>query len=70
MPEREASHQADHDEVMDEIHMPSPSVWPMTLAFGISMVGLGILTDLVFLVFGAVVSIIALAGWAGEMRHE
>jgi hypothetical protein len=32
--------------------------------------GLGVLTNVVFIIFGAMVSIAALAKWAGEMRHE
>lgn len=65
----EARHDAaeQHEEQM---HMPPPSIWPITLAAGISILGLGILTNVVFILFGALVAIWALWGWAAEMRHE
>jgi cytochrome c oxidase subunit 1 len=54
----------------EHLHLPSPSIWPLTLAFGVTIMGLGVLTNVVFIIFGAMVSIAALAKWAGEMRHE
>lgn len=52
------------------IHMPSPSIWPITAAFGVTMIGFGFLGGVAFGVFGAIVLIISLWGWIGEMRHE
>jgi cytochrome c oxidase subunit 1 len=69
MAERSTDDRHDNDEV-EHVHMPSPSIWPLTLAFGVSMVGLGFLTNWVFIVFGAVFCVWAFWGWAQEMRHE
>jgi cytochrome c oxidase subunit 1 len=56
--------------VEEHLHLPSPSIWPLTLAFGVTIMGLGVLTNIVFILFGAIVSFAALAKWAGDMRHE
>jgi cytochrome c oxidase subunit 1 len=69
MSDHEASHQ-DKEAGGEHLHLPSPSIWPITLAFGVSMMGLGVLTNFVFIIFGAIVSIAALVRWAGELRHE
>lgn len=54
----------------DGIHMPSPSVWPIVSAFGITMISFGILTGWAFGIFGGVVLAISLWKWAGEMRRD
>ena len=33
---------------MNEHHLPSPSMWPMTVAGGLTLAGFGILTSLAF----------------------
>lgn len=55
---------------IEQIHLPSPSLYPIILASGISTIGLGILTNVIFIIFGLMISIWALAGWAAELRHE
>ena len=52
------------------IHLPSPSIWPVVLAGGITLLLFGVVTSLVFSVVGALLTIWALAGWIGELRHE
>lgn len=59
-----------HDGHGDDIHMPSPSVWPIVSAFGITMISFGILTGWAFGIFGGVVLAISLWKWAGEMRRD
>lgn len=64
----------DHDHAPDGhgggIHMPSPSIWPIVAAFGITMISFGVLTGWVFGIFGGVVLAIALWKWADEMRRD
>jgi hypothetical protein len=43
-----------------------PSIWPVTLALGISLACAGILTHWSILVAGAAVTIVALAAWARD----
>ncbi|MGC4108505.1 MAG: hypothetical protein QM753_19450 [Thermomicrobiales bacterium] len=54
----------------DGIHMPSPSIWPIVSAFGITMISFGILTGWPYSAFGGVVLAISLWKWAGEMRRD
>jgi hypothetical protein len=60
----------DHGGHGDGIHMPSPSIWPIVSAFGITMISFGILTGWAFGIFGGVVLAISLWKWAGEMRRD
>lgn len=54
----------------DSIHMPSPSVWPIVSAFGITMISFGILAGWAFGIFGGIVLAIGLWKWAEEMRRD
>jgi len=65
-----ASTHDDGDGHGDGIHMPSPSVWPIVSAFGITMISFGILTGWAFGIFGGAVLAISLWKWAGEMRRD
>jgi hypothetical protein len=51
------------------VHLPSPSVWPITLAGGITLLGFGVLTSLALSALGAVLLAWALTGWIQELRH-
>ncbi len=48
------------------IHMPSPSYWPIILAFGILILAYGVIYSTLLLAAGAAVIILALFGWALE----
>lgn len=50
-------------------HLPSPSVWPMTVAGGFSLAAFGVLTSLTLSVLGALLMIWGLYGWIQELRH-
>jgi cytochrome c oxidase subunit 1 len=50
-------------------HLPSPSVWPFTVAGGFTLVAFGVLTSLLLSVLGLVLMIWGLIGWIQEMRH-
>jgi cytochrome c oxidase subunit 1 len=62
-----------------DVHLPSPSYWPIVLAFGFPFLGYGIIYNLGWAVFGGLVIILALYGWvmepstdpdAGHEHHE
>jgi Cytochrome c oxidase subunit IV len=55
--------------VRKEIHLPHPSVWPIVLAAGIALLLFGVVTSLAFSAVGAIMIVVALAGWIGELRH-
>jgi len=48
------------------VHLPSPSYWPITLAFGMPWIAYGLIYNLWFCVFGAVIMITAIYGWIME----
>jgi hypothetical protein len=49
---------------MIERHAARPSIWPVTLALGISIACAGVITHPVILAGGALVTALALAAWA------
>jgi cytochrome c oxidase subunit 1 len=57
--EQEAA--ADH-----HIHLPSPSYWPIVLAFSLPIIGYGVIFERVIAIVGAVVLVLAIFGWALE----
>jgi hypothetical protein len=54
----------------NEVHLPHPSVWPVVLAAGVSLLLFGIVTSLAFSAVGVVTIVGGLAGWIQELRHE
>jgi len=50
-------------------HLPSPSVWPMTLAGGVTLVGFGVLTSIALSILGALLMAWALFSWIQELRR-
>ena len=50
-------------------HLPSASIWPMTVAGGFTLVGFGILTSLALSGLGLLLMTWGLFGWIQEMRH-
>jgi hypothetical protein len=53
----------------DGVHVTRPSIWPVTLAAGVSLLLFGLLVSLAMAAVGAAVMVWALAGWIGELRH-
>jgi hypothetical protein len=50
--------------------MARPTVFPASMAFGITLGLWGIATSPVVLFGGALVVVVSLIGWIGEIRHE
>jgi len=48
------------------IHLPSPSYWPMVLAFSLPVVAIGVIYAPVVAIVGAVFALLAMFGWALE----
>ena len=45
------------------IHLPAPTAWPVVLAFGITLMFAGLVTDLAVSVLGLMLSVPAAVGW-------
>ncbi len=50
--------------------LPRPTYWPAVLAGGVVVFAWGPATSWTVSIVGAVVSIVAIRGWIGELRHE
>jgi hypothetical protein len=51
-------------------HVPAASIWPVTLATGIGLAALGVLTSWIVVAAGAVIVALALAGWIAQTLEE
>ncbi|HEX8969652.1 MAG TPA: hypothetical protein VF937_17345 [Chloroflexota bacterium] len=50
-------------------HLPSPSVWPLTVAGGFTLLAFGVVTSLLISGLGLVLMMWGLSGWIQDMRH-
>jgi hypothetical protein len=61
-------------EALDGIEMPSPTAWPIVLAFGITLVFAGMLTTSAVSIVGAILTVCGYIGWFRDVlpheRHE
>jgi cytochrome c oxidase subunit 1 len=48
------------------IHLPSPSYWPIVLAFSLPIIAYGLIYNFFLLAAGAAIAILGIAGWALE----
>ncbi|MDE3113434.1 MAG: cytochrome c oxidase subunit 4 [Chloroflexota bacterium] len=51
-------------------HEPAPTAWPAALALGVTLAALGVATSWLLIVAGALLAVIALAGWIVDMTRE
>jgi ABC-type phosphate transport system permease subunit len=54
----------------EEIHLPGPSIQPFLLAIGITMIVVGLTFHPVVLIGGIVFSVLVIAAWIRDARHE
>ncbi|HMQ24612.1 MAG TPA: cytochrome c oxidase subunit I [Acidimicrobiales bacterium] len=52
------------------IHLPSPSYWPIVLAFGLPFIGYGLIYSLWWAALGGVIVIAGIYGWALEPADD
>jgi len=51
-----------------EIHLPSPSYWPIILAFGMTLLAIGVVSSIFISIVGIVILLVAIVGWTWENR--
>lgn len=51
-----------------EIHLPSPSYWPIILAFGMTLIAVGVVSTIFISLVGIIVLLVAIVGWTWENR--
>ncbi|CCF86216.1 protein cytochrome c oxidase subunit IV [Nitrolancea hollandica] len=49
------------------LHLPSPSVWPVVVAAGLTLVMFGFITHPGFVAMGILLMILGLGRWVGEL---
>ena len=47
-------------EEQPEIHLPSPSFWPIVLAFGMALIAVGVVSTIIVSIVGVVVLLVAI----------
>lgn len=57
------------DDTPAGIHMPPPTIWPLVLSLALTLIALGVVTNLIFSILGIVCLIWAIVGWVGDLRH-
>lgn len=50
--------------------IPSPTYWPVVLAFGVTLMGFGVLTSYLISLVGLVLFVLAMSKWIGELCRE
>jgi hypothetical protein len=53
-----------------QVHLSPQSIWPITTAAGITLLGGGLVTIPVVSLLGLIVMIVAIVSWVQELRHE
>jgi hypothetical protein len=61
-----------HDEhpAGGHIHLPPDSIWPITMAFGVTMAASSLVLNWLMVLPGLFFFVWALRGWAGELLHD
>lgn len=69
-----ASEESHHESAAESVHLPAPTAWPFVVAFGVSLMGLGLATHLVVTLVGVVILVRGLVGWFTDVlpveKHE
>jgi hypothetical protein len=54
----------------EEIHLPDPSYLPVVLAFGVTIMVVGVIKSWVVVAIGAIIFLVALIRWIRQTREE
>jgi membrane protein implicated in regulation of membrane protease activity len=54
----------------EEIHLPGPSILPLLTTVGITLAVVGITINLILVIAGSLLTIVCVARWIRETRHE
>jgi hypothetical protein len=50
--------------------MPAPTLWPVTIAAGLTLLAWGAVTSPIFSAVGALLLLLGIAGWVRELRRD
>jgi small-conductance mechanosensitive channel len=54
----------------EEIHLPEPAYTPVVLAFGVTLVVIGVVLTWVMVAIGLIIALVALTRWIRQVREE
>ncbi|MFI5009879.1 MAG: hypothetical protein ACHQDY_06355 [Solirubrobacterales bacterium] len=54
----------------EEIHLPGPSLLPLLTTAGITLAIVGITISLIFVIAGSLLTLVCVARWIADTRHE
>jgi hypothetical protein len=54
----------------EEVHLPGPTILPLLTAVGITIAIVGVTTNLILVVGGAILTIACIARWIADTRRE
>jgi cytochrome c oxidase subunit 1 len=54
----------------EEVHLPDPSYMPVLLAFGVTIVVVGVVLTWVMVAIGLLIALVALFRWIRQTREE
>lgn len=60
----------DDDDPGEHIHLPPPTIWPVTVAAGVALGGFGLVTTGAVSIIGLLVMFWGIYEWIQELRHE
>lgn len=60
----------EHDTATEHIHLPPPTIWPMTTAGGITLAFVGLVTSFPVSILGLLIAVYGVVSWVQELRHE
>jgi hypothetical protein len=67
---REITERGSAPPVGEEIHLPGPSLQPLLLCVGVTMLLIGITSFFILVILGAILSLATLAVWIRDARRE
>ena len=51
-------------------HIPAPTVWPATMALGVTFIAFGVVTTWIMSIPGWILLFFSTAGWIEDMRND
>jgi hypothetical protein len=54
----------------EEVHLPGPTILPLLTAAGITIAVIGVTISLIFVIGGAILTIVCVARWIMDTRRE
>jgi hypothetical protein len=52
------------------MHGPAPSIWPVTLATGVGLAAIGVVTSPIVILGGGLIAALGLVGWIRQALEE